>query len=193
MDSPNYDSLCWFIDEVMPLIEEELGWQTRLTVVGYTGPGVTLDRFRDHSRVTLRGAIADLEPLYDSHRVFVAPTRFASGTPYKVDEAASYGLPVVATDVLWRQLDWEDGQELLAASATDPTAFANQVVMLQRDEKLWERLRSAALERLGRKNSQEAYSAAIAEVLGPPTVEKKRAPTGQNESISPATGNVTIG
>jgi GT2 family glycosyltransferase len=172
MDSPNYDSLCWFIDEVMPLVEQELGWQTRLTVAGYTAPDITLDRFRDHPRVTLRGAIADLEPLYDSHRVFVAPTRFAAGTPYKVDEAASYGLPVVATDVLYRQLGWEDGQELLVASAADPAAFAHQVVVLQRDETLWDRLRDAALKRLDRKNSQAAYSAAIAAVLGPPTVER---------------------
>jgi hypothetical protein len=51
MDSPNYDSLCWFIDAVLPLIEQELGWQTRLTVAGYTGPDVTLDRFRDHLRI----------------------------------------------------------------------------------------------------------------------------------------------
>jgi len=63
-----------------------------------------LDRFRDHPRVTLRGPVTDLTPLYDSHRVFVAPTRFAAGVPYKVHEAASFGLPVVATDLLRRQL-----------------------------------------------------------------------------------------
>ena len=109
MDSPNYDSLCWMVDEVLPLVEKELGWETRLTVVGYTAPEVSLERFRDHPRVTLRGALADTEPVYDSHRVFVAPTRIAAGTPYKVYEAASFGLPVVATELLRRQLDWEDG------------------------------------------------------------------------------------
>ena len=25
VDSPNYDSLCWFVDEVLPLIENSLG------------------------------------------------------------------------------------------------------------------------------------------------------------------------
>jgi hypothetical protein len=57
MDSPNYDSLCWFVDEVLPIVEQGLGWETRLTIVGYTAPAVVLDRFRDHSRVTLRGAL----------------------------------------------------------------------------------------------------------------------------------------
>jgi hypothetical protein len=171
MDSPNYDSLCWFIDEVLPLIARELTWETRLTVVGYTGAGVSLDRFRDHPRVTLRGAVSDTEPLYDSHRVFVAPTRIAAGTPYKVHEAASFGLPVVATELLRRQLGWENGQELLAADVTDPAAFARHVVALQRDEALWERQRDAALLRLRRENGRETYAAAIRDVLGPLRVE----------------------
>src|ERR1019366_5196645 len=171
MDSPNYDSLCWFIDEVLPLIARELTWETGLTVVGYTGPGVSLERFRDHPRVTLRGAVSDTEPLYDSHRVFVAPTRIAAGTPYKVHEAASFGLPVVATELLRRQLGWENGQELLAADVTDPAAFARHVVALQRDAALWQRLRDAALDRLPRENNREAYAAAIRDVLGPPIAD----------------------
>jgi GT2 family glycosyltransferase/glycosyltransferase involved in cell wall biosynthesis len=168
MDSPNYDGLCWFVDEVLPLIEQDLGWQTRLTVAGYTGADVNLDRFRDHPRVTLRGAVADLVPLYDSHRIFVAPTRFAAGAPYKIHEAASFGLPVVATALLGQQLGWTDERTLLTASASDPAGFARHTVALQRDEALWQRLRDAALERIGMENRLENYATAIASVLGPP-------------------------
>lgn len=172
MDSPNYDSLCWFVDEVLPLIERELAWETRLTVVGYTGTDVTLDRFRDHPRVTLRGPVNELEPLYDQHRVFVAPTRFAAGMPYKVHEAASFGLPVVATELLRRQLGWDHGGELLAADAADPAAFARHVVTLQRDEGLWYRVRESALHRLHRDNNRAAYAAAIRGVLGNPQTDE---------------------
>ncbi len=168
MDSPNYNSLCWFIDEVLPLIARELAWETRLTVVGYTGADVDLGRFRDHPRVTLHGAISDLQPLYDQHRVFIAPTRFAAGTPYKVHEAASFGLPVVATELLRRQLGWENGRDLLAADASEPAAFACHVVAAQRDEVLWTRLREAALDRIRLENNREDYAAAIRGVLGPP-------------------------
>jgi O-antigen biosynthesis protein len=166
-DCPNYDSLCWFADAVLPLIERELRWETRLTVVGYTAPGVSLDRFREHPRVTLRGTLADTAPLYDSHRLFVAPTRIAAGTPYKVHEAASFGLPVVATDLLGRQLDWLDGCELLTAPAADPAAFAQQIVRLYRDPAQWRTLRETALERLRRENDAAGYAAAIESVLGP--------------------------
>ena len=166
-DSPNYDSLCWFVDAVLPLIEAELQWETRLSVVGYTAPEVVLERFREQSRVTLRGALAETEQLYDSHRLFVAPTRIAAGAPYKVHEAASFGLPVVATDLLARHLGWEDGRDLLAAPATDPALFAHQVVRLYRDPALWQSLRDAALERLRRENDATGYAAAIESVLGP--------------------------
>lgn len=169
-DSPNLDGLCWFVDEVMPLIEHELGWQTRLTVAGYVGSDVSLERFRDHPRITLRGTVPDLEPLYNSHRVFVAPTRFAAGTPYKIYEAASFGIPVVATELLQQQLGWEHERELMAATASDPAAFARHVVTLQRDELLWHRLQAATLERLRRENNEGDYAAAIARVLGPPLV-----------------------
>ncbi len=167
MDSPNYDSLCWFVDEVLPLVEKSLGWETRLTVVGYTAADVTLERFCRHPRITLRGVVSDLEPLYAAHRIFVAPTRFAAGAPYKVHEAASFGLPVVATELLRRQLEWTDGQELLAVDAADPVGFASQIVALYRDEASWTRLRDGALGRLALDNNAGHYAASLQAILGP--------------------------
>jgi glycosyltransferase involved in cell wall biosynthesis len=165
MDSPNYDSLCWLIEDVLPIVEQSLGWETRLTIAGYTSPDVSLDRFKGHPRVSLRGVVPDLEPLYASHRVFVAPTRFAAGAPYKVHEAASFGLPIVVTDLLRRQLAWGDGQEVLAADAADPAAFAARIVQLYRDEALWEQVRLAALRRLEREHNPTDYSTAIQAAL----------------------------
>jgi O-antigen biosynthesis protein len=167
MACPNYDSLCWFADDVLPLVEQELGPETRLTIAGYTADDVTLDRFRGHHRITLCGAVADTRALYDRHRVFIAPTRIAAGTPYKVYEAASFGLPVVATDVLRRQMNWEDGQDLLAADSAQPEAMARQIIALYRDAALWQRIRAGARDRLRRENSREQYAEALERVLGP--------------------------
>lgn len=161
MDSPNYDGLCWFADAVLPVVEQALGWETRLTIAGYIAPEVSLDRFRGHPRITLRGPVTDLEPLYAAHRMFVAPTRFAAGSPYKVHEAASFGLPVVATALLRHQLGWTDGQELLSAEASDPAGFAAKILALYRDEYLWSRLRVAALDRLGRENDAGRYAEVV--------------------------------
>ena len=165
MDTPNYDSLCWFVDEVLPLIEQALGYETRLTIAGFIGTDVDMGRFHDHPRITLRGAMADLTPLYNTHRVFVAPTRYAAGLPYKVHEAASHGLPVVATDLLRRQLGWEDGQDLLAAEPTDPVAFARQVLALYRSETLWNHIRTGAAERIRSECGRETWERVVAEIL----------------------------
>lgn len=166
MDSPNYDSLCWFVDQVLPFVEESLGWETRLTVIGFTSVSVTMDRFRHHPRVVLRGAVANLEPAYNQHRIFVAPTRFAAGVAYKVHEAASFGVPIVATQLLADQLEWVDGRELLAADAREPERFARQIVTLYRDADLWTGLREAALERLRYDNNHVRYVDAVRHVIG---------------------------
>ncbi len=163
--SPNHDALCWFADAVLPKLERELGWQTRLTVVGHVGSEVRLDRFADHPRITLLGEVADLAPLYAAHRVFVAPTRFAAGLSYKVHEAGSYGLPVMATDLLRDQLGWENGVEIVAAPASDPDEFAAALLSLYQSEALWRRVRDGALERLKRENGWREYAEAIRAVL----------------------------
>lgn len=165
MDCPNLDSLDWFVDAILPLIEADLGWETRLTIAGYQAPGIDLSRFANHPRITLRGPVADLDPLYNSSRVFIAPTRFAAGAPYKVFEAASRGVPVVATELLVRQLDWTPEQEILTADVDDAAAFAAAVVALYRDEAVWRTIREGALRRLRRENGRARFSDAVAGAL----------------------------
>jgi glycosyltransferase involved in cell wall biosynthesis len=164
-DSPNYDSLAWFVDQVLPRVEQELGWETRLTIAGFLGEEVGLGRFGDHARITLAGPLADPGPAYDTHRVFVAPTRFAAGVPYKVHEAAAHGLPVVATALLQSQLGWTAGEDMLCAPSSDPAGFAAQIVRLHRDKALWERVRAGALARLEAENGREHYASRVRAIL----------------------------
>jgi O-antigen biosynthesis protein len=172
MDSPNYDSLCWFVDAVLPIVDEALGWETRLTVVGYTGQDVSLKRFHEHPRVTLLGAVANTRPLYDAHRIFVAPTRYAAGLPYKVHEAASFGIPVVASQLLCRQLGWDNGRELLAADVRDPDGFARHIVNLYQSKALWSSIRIAAAERVQQDNDPVRYRSLVGEILNTQAVPR---------------------
>jgi len=164
-ETPDLDGLCWFVDEVLPLIEAELGHETQVTVVSELSPWVTLGRIAENSRVVLTGPVFKLTPLYDSHRVMVAPARFSVGIPYKVYEAASFGVPVVTTSLLSEQMGWSDDSELLAADADDAPGFAARVVALYRSEVLWERVRQAAMARLRRDNGRDAYAQRIRAVL----------------------------
>jgi glycosyltransferase involved in cell wall biosynthesis len=136
-----------------------------VTVASYLSPWVTLERIAGNSRVLLTGPVFKLTPLYDSHRVMVAPARFSTGIPYKVYEAASFGVPIVTTSLLCEQMGWTDDRELLAADADDAPGFAARVVALYRSEVLWERLRQAAMSRLRRDNGRDAYAQKIRAVL----------------------------
>ena len=165
-DSPNLDGLRWFADEVLPLIDKVLGWRTRLTVAGYVAPDVDIARLAEHPRISWRGPTQDLRPLYDQHRVFVAPTRFAAGLPYKLHEAAFFGLPIVATPILAEQVGWTDGAELLAAPNLDPAETADRALALLGDEALWTRVRDAALARIAAEHDPADFAQGVARALG---------------------------
>jgi O-antigen biosynthesis protein len=165
VDTPNHDALYWFVESVLPLIVQELGGDISVTVVGYQGEGVDLSNLADRSQINLLGYVANTRHLYNDHRVFVAPTRFAAGIPYKIHEAASYGLPIVTTSLIASQIGWGHGTELLAADERNPVAFAQQVVTLYRSVALWQSLRLYATRRLLQENNQHDYRQAIASIL----------------------------
>jgi GT2 family glycosyltransferase len=159
--SPNADSLRWFIGEVWPLIEDGIA-PARFDVVGENRAAGT--RW-PAAGVSLLGPLDDLTQTYDSHRVFVAPTRFAAGLPHKVHEAAARGVPVVATPLLAQQLGWRDGVELLAAESA--RAFAEACLRLYNDASLWSSLRANALARLERDCSPALFRRSLQAVLAP--------------------------
>ncbi|MBS1101497.1 glycosyltransferase [Gluconobacter sp. Dm-62] len=163
--APNHDSLVWFVDCVLPLLEDVLPPDVHFTIAGFVGPDVDMTVFSTSSRVEIVGPVGDPHELFDRHRVFVAPTRFAGGIPFKIHEAASYGLPQVVTTLLQEQLGWVNGAELLAAPADDPQAFATAVARLYQDGELWETLRAGALAAVERDCSPVHFRQALSEIV----------------------------
>ncbi len=164
-DSPNLDGLEWFVNEVMPLLYERLDDEAALTIAGYVNRRVDLTHLVNKRRVRLVGPVDDLAPLYDQHRVFVAPTRYAGGIAFKLHEAAAYGLPIVASTLLCEQVGWRGDVELLSGDVAAPVQFATQVEKLYSDAGLWRALREAALGRLAAENSVEGYRQELAGIL----------------------------
>ncbi|KQC09756.1 MAG: hypothetical protein APR62_13380 [Smithella sp. SDB] len=160
-DSPNTDSLVWFVKEVMPLLDCLIGVDYVLNVVGRNqAPKV---RELAGKRVRLLGRLEDIRELYDQSRVFIAPTRYAGGIPIKVYEAASMGLPVVATSLLGRQLSWADKMELLTAD--NPEDFAEACQCLYESPEQWTNIRKAALVRVAQDCRQESFEEKIRNLM----------------------------
>ncbi|MFT9387248.1 glycosyltransferase [Acetobacter sp.] len=164
-DTPNMDSLRWFVGHVLPLLDAMLPPDVRFSVCGYLDRRVDLSWLAEHPRVSLLGRVEDVAPVYARHRVFVAPTRYAAGIPYKLHEAAAHGLPCVASSLLCEQLGWSAGEDMLCASVADPQAFADAIVQLYTDHALWEHVRANALARIMRENAPDLYRETIASIL----------------------------
>lgn len=163
--APNHDSLEWFVGEVLPILDDMLPTDVRFTIAGFIHPSVDVSVFARHPRVDIVGAVHDLAPLFDQHRVFVAPTRFAGGLPYKVQEAASLGLPMVVTSLLASQVGWQDSVELLSAPADNAAEFASSIARLYQDSALWTQLRNAALKAVERDCAPARFRQDLSAIL----------------------------
>ncbi|HQU04554.1 MAG TPA: glycosyltransferase, partial [Acidocella sp.] len=164
-DSPTLDALHWFRSKIAPALAEYFEVQPILNFVGYIAPDIDLSAFSGDPNIRIHGAVADLRPYYEVCRVFIAPTRFAAGTPYKIYETASFGLPSVVTDLLATQLGWQNGDEVLSAPVAAPAVFARRIAELYNDEILWTKIRNASLRRLQVENTQEAFVDALKAVI----------------------------
>jgi glycosyltransferase involved in cell wall biosynthesis len=136
--SPNYDSLIWYLDHVWPRILA-VRPEEKLRIASFVRARVPLDPLR-RDGVILLGPVSDLTTEYARARVFIAPTRFAAGIPFKVQEALSYGVPVVCSRLLHEQLrHTEDFGDVgaVATVADDGEEFAEQCLSLLADDELW--------------------------------------------------------
>lgn len=161
-DAPNSESLRWFSQKIWPHVRAALGNNVGLDVVGYNRAPSVMSLAKDEG-FNLVGAVDDLAPWYERARVVIAPTRIAAGIPLKAHGAASRGVPMVVTDLIAKQLGWESGTHLLAA--TDPHAFAQACVRLHSESALWQTIRDAALEQVLKDCSHEAFNGAVRNLL----------------------------
>lgn len=155
-ETPNADSMRWFVGEVLPRLRRSSKHPVSLTVAGFRRSGALLP-WSASDGVRFLGQQDDLAGLYDRSLVFVAPTRFAAGIPIKVLEAAARGLPAVVSDVLAGQLGWAPDKEFVVGPSGDPDGFCQALLRLLEDEALWGTVQAGALERVSRDASREAF------------------------------------
>ena len=160
--SPNGDSVVWFMTEILPRIRASLGSGLVFTIAG-VNDSEKIRQLADSCSVYLAGHLRDLTELYDSARIFVAPTRYGAGIPHKVHEAAARGLPVVATPLLAAQLGWRDGSPF--AVGADSEEFARKCIELHTNERMWTMMREAGVERIRTECSTEIFKNRLKQIL----------------------------
>jgi len=88
-----------------------------------------------------------LQPLFDTHRISIAPLRYGAGIKGKVVEAMANGLPVVTTSTGAEGTGTHSGRDIVVAnSATD---FSAAVIKLYNDPTAWKAISENGLRSAG--------------------------------------------
>ena len=140
---PNSDAVNYFMQEIYPLITQQLPLIT-FYIVG-SNPSPEIEAY-DSPTVKVMGYVPDINPLLQGARVFVAPLRFGAGVNGKIGEALSYGLPVVTSAVGAEGIGLTTGKNAMIAN--DPVEFANGVVQVYQDFDLWQRLSDSGYQHI---------------------------------------------
>lgn len=143
---PNQRGLMWFLETVLPLIEERLGsLPFGVRVAGRMSADFARKITRRSARVTARPNVDDMSVELRAASLVAAPVLASSGTRLRILEAWAAGRPVVTTPAGAFGLDCTNGEDLFICS--DAERFADAAAALLTDEALRAKMRTAGLTR----------------------------------------------
>jgi len=157
---PNIDAAQWFCTSVWPLILKQLP-DLKFHLIGSKAPEQI--KALHGNGVVFHGFVPRLEPFLDGCRLAVAPLRYGAGVKGKVNLSMSRGQPVVATPAAVEGLFAHDDEDVLVAS--EPQEFADAVVRLYNDARLWNKLSANGLKNVEKYFSLETAHRNLKAVL----------------------------
>lgn len=104
----NYLSAIWFVDNVMPLLED---MDIRFVVLG-SNPPAELKKY-ESKRVYITGFVDSITPFFENSVCLVAPLVLGAGIKVKILEALSSGIPVLTNDIGIEGIAAEHGKEYI--------------------------------------------------------------------------------
>jgi O-antigen biosynthesis protein len=158
--TPNIDAVQYFVKEIMPLLRIRLPG-VKFYAVGSKVPA-EIEDLADLD-VIITGFIEELNPLLDKMRVSVAPLRYGAGIKGKIGGAMASGLPVVATPMAAEGMSLQEGENILVAEGAE--AFADAIVQLYQDERLWHKISKNSLVFAEKAWGAEAAWKNLADIL----------------------------
>jgi polysaccharide biosynthesis protein PslH len=127
---PNADAVMWFASRMWPRLRHSLSNRVRLVIVGQDPPA-EIRRLGRQSDVLVAGSVPAVAPFYLAADVAIAPLRAGGGTRIKLLEAASYGVPMVATTFGASGLEFRSGREILLADTEPKFAAACKILLTE--------------------------------------------------------------
>jgi GT2 family glycosyltransferase len=159
-DSPNVDAVVWFDRSVRPLLQDLPG--LKFSIAGSEAALFAKSSGLLHEYRIINNPV-NLADVFKHARLMVAPTRFAAGIPMKVHEAASYGVPVVMTELLADQLGWR--QYGAGVNVDAPEAMALAIKKTALDREIWTQCQALQVRLVGKDCDPAAFGAKVNDVV----------------------------
>lgn len=151
LHTPNIDAVKWLCQEIMPLVWKIIP-NLKVTLLGNRPPEKVLSLKSKNIEIT--GYVNDVSSYFENAKIFTAPLRYGAGMKGKIGQSLEFALPIITTDIGAEGMDLIDEENVLIAN--DPEKFAQQIIRLYKDQKLWEKLH---------KNSSDALKPFTSEVV----------------------------
>jgi GT2 family glycosyltransferase/2-polyprenyl-3-methyl-5-hydroxy-6-metoxy-1,4-benzoquinol methylase len=159
---PNVDAARHLVQDVLPLVREELG-EVPVWIVGGK-PTKAVEALGEAPGVEVTGFVESIEPYFERARVMVAPLRYGAGVKGKITQSLALGLPVVTTDVGAEGLEAEAGTDLLVGNTA--RELADHIVSVYHDGARWQELSEAGRELARRRFAPEVAEQVLGAMLG---------------------------
>jgi O-antigen biosynthesis protein len=157
---PNVDGIIWFAQQIFPIIQKQIP-AIHLYIVGSHPPAPVLSLAS--ADITVTGYVVDVAPYFNRVRVFVGPLRYGAGVKGKIGQSMAFNLPVVTTSIGAEGMYLEDGVNAMIAD--DEELFAQKVIELYQDQRLWELFSHRAGMVIEQYFSPEVVKRALLEVI----------------------------
>ena len=160
---PNIDAVEYYVNEIWPLLTE-LCPELETYIIGSRMPD-RLKKLGESKGLQMLGFVEDLTPYYDSCKLAIAPLRYGAGVKGKVNQALSYGLPVVGSPDAFEGMGLTHEREVMVAET--PEDFADSIARVCNDRVLWQALSEKGGASLAGRFTPEVAEAALRRVLTP--------------------------
>jgi len=134
---PNRDAVMYFIKDIWSYLKGALPG-IKFYVIGRDPTPDILVAGKKDQNIVVTGTVEDVREYLRKAKVFVAPIRLGKGFRGKILEAMAMAIPVVTTSLGAEGIPVEDMNNIVIAN--DPETFADRVVELFKDDKLYKRI-----------------------------------------------------
>ena len=124
--APNVDAVCYFCDQIFPLVRARIEDATFYIVGKY--PAKRVHQLAQIDGVRVTGEVPDMRPYLNMAQVAIDPLRIGAGLQNKVLEGMSMGLPMVVTSIANEGIGAKHEKNITIADTEED--FATQIIRL---------------------------------------------------------------